>query len=463
MSSSIRSFEPIELPQRGPRLKPLYRAIFDDSTVWIGKKISSYGYAIKELIAQEFFRFVITRQPKTRVHIQSGECYILSEEIQNFDYLPRDSSSFYGNGVYTGLGEILLTAMFLCEKDLNDGNIGINRKKEVIKIDGEWCFEESALLTATDVTALPFLDTFTPSRWLDFPSSELPTTHKSRIVDDQLSQAGHFRNEINRTILLICLLSDQVILRFVQAYLDDALLDNIYVSFINQRRSQLKAAALQEPSFRAYIRDKNTLRVANELLLNIWGFKTSTAEVVFTIFDSDYTALLKDARLALKYMMLPAKLDQLLSAIKAAAINSTDANVYGFVEEQEKSIGSLVYDHELTEAMVVRLNDIFSAVSSEEVMRVRGVIGKLRKRHSSESEVKAAKIESALIETPLEARETVLSSPAVNSVQLALASHTSFWKRGVVYKDSTGKIDYIKAADSYKNLIEPPAGLLSYK
>ena len=125
--------------------------IADPSKDYIRKEASDFKMAQRELLAQEFFRLIIPEQPETRllIDIKDGveEYYLLSEEIKDWQELPLDSRQSFADGTFTGLGQVLLTAVFLQETDLKNGNIGLGPQRDdgswpVRKIDGDWCFSE---------------------------------------------------------------------------------------------------------------------------------------------------------------------------------------------------------------------------------------------------------------------------------------------------------------------------------
>lgn len=232
----------------------------DPGKSWIRKEAHNPGEAKIEVLAQEFLRLIIPYQPETLVEqdASTGVCYIFSEEVLGYRPLPPDQAINFSNGHYTGLGRAMLCALFLSEIDLKNGNIGLNDRGQVIKIDGDQCFggryyREKSLLDDISVqalAALPYPVNTIYNNWLDIIYLN-QTFPESYILSPVLSNDLQFRKEVNQALLMICVLPDELIERFVDAYTPAA--GNYFLNLIQDRRDALRHVALQNESFRFYV------------------------------------------------------------------------------------------------------------------------------------------------------------------------------------------------------------------
>lgn len=232
---------------------------------WYAKKMKNREEAVIECFSQELYRFFIPHQVETR-HLEnkdSGSQYICSEMSQGFGPLPYNQQAKFLSGLFTGLGQIAVIAMFLCENDLKNGNIGINARNQIVKLDGDRAFitlrhillpsepfpvnPADYRITPKAIAELPFVFDFTAFNWLDiidqgtyYPDSE--------IVSRDLSDSPRFQAEVNEGLLKICLLTDSLIEVLARAYVPVRIRDH-FIQFLQSRRNELRASALQNPSF----------------------------------------------------------------------------------------------------------------------------------------------------------------------------------------------------------------------
>ncbi len=238
--------------------------LMHSNKIWFCKAASNALRARYEVLAQEFYRLIISGQPETRIakQLQNNEYFILSEEVSGIQQLPLNKQARFTNGVYTGLGEILIVSIFLHEIDLNLGNVVINSNNKVIKIDGDWSMaslvrpdlldNKPAQITPRLLESLPYLppSDYVAHNWLDICSGG-NVVEKSAIFHDDLLIAPHYIAEINQAILGILLLPRHFIQQFINMYmLEDtgSLLDIVLM-----RQAELKESAMQTASFIAYI------------------------------------------------------------------------------------------------------------------------------------------------------------------------------------------------------------------
>ena len=241
---------------------PVIQGQLDGSSeVWFRKEMPNAMDAQIELLAQEFFRLIIPTQQESRIirDHATGTFYILSQAVPGFQPLPQNQASKFINGTYTGLGQVLLCAMFLEEADLKNGNVGINNVGGVTKIDGDWCFSEGRYqgnyqITPEAIASLPYLKDYRVYNWLDIIISEIHFK-ESHIINHAISNAPQFRHEVNQAILKISVLPDSFIHAFVKTYIPTE--TQRYSRLIISRRETLIKSALKNDSFIKYLNTAN--------------------------------------------------------------------------------------------------------------------------------------------------------------------------------------------------------------
>ncbi len=244
--------------QYSHRIKKIQLA---DNTSWIRKAMDTPMQARSTLLACEFLRLICEEQPETRLvcHGDLGTYYILSNEVLDFEPLPRGKQRDFNEGIYTGLGEVLLVSLFLFEVDLKNGNVGLNHLRQVIKIDGDWSFAHMrdpgqyvlSDLTRSQIMGLPDLVNPQAYNWLDM-IEERQNPRPSKIVDNNFSNSAYFRQERWQAILKILLLPSEYIQQLVEGTMpaQDA---ELFVTFIRTRQMQLEAAVLNDAAFQTYL------------------------------------------------------------------------------------------------------------------------------------------------------------------------------------------------------------------
>ncbi|RUR09116.1 hypothetical protein [Legionella sp. km772] len=272
-----------------------------DSRVFYHKEMELRSVAYLELLAQEFFRLIIPSQPETRIasHPYFSTYVILSEEIAGYKPLPVDSPANFTKGFYPGLGQIMITSIFLQEIDLKNGNICLNKNNHVIKIDGDWCFaamRDSSFkhykkaITPELLATLPYPFGYSAFNWLDMTVKGV-AQQSSRMVEDDLASAPHFRQEINEAMLKILLLPDDYIKKFVDAFIPFTIKADLFIDYIKTRREELKHAALQDDFFKLYLKSRLAKEHMNQHLLQMQSF---VANGNYPIMDVAEYELLED-------------------------------------------------------------------------------------------------------------------------------------------------------------------------
>lgn len=254
----------------------------NSSIIWYDKEMENPETARLEILAQEFFRLIIPTQPETRIakNPNTKTFHILSEEVPGYRPLPVYQKSEFTKGTYFGLGQVTFLAAYLQEIDLKNNNICLNIKNQVIKIDGDWCFagikadsysHEPKALSAELLSNLPYLHGVYAHNWLDIIQEEI-SCDPSNIIDPSLSNAPHFRNEVNQAVLKTLLVSNNYIKRFVDTFITIGSSADRFITFLQERRKELKAIAEKDVSFQAYLLSQNAKNDIRDQLLHMKRF-----------------------------------------------------------------------------------------------------------------------------------------------------------------------------------------------
>lgn len=277
--------------------------LHDSSKTWFNKEMESPETARLEVLAQEFFRLIISTQPETRIarHPVFGTYYILSEEVPGYRDLPTHQQAQFATGTYTGLGQVMLTAVVVQEIDLKNGNVGLNKRNQVIKIDGDWTFvsikdprsyaHQPKRITPELLNSLPFPVGFYAYNWLDIKQQDISYA-QSKIVDANLANAPHFRNEMNQAMLKILLLPDSYLRSFVDAYMPYGASADRFYDYLSNRREELKLSAMQNESFRSYLAREAAKNDARDHLIHMKGFVANGTHTI--VKRDDYPTLEHD-------------------------------------------------------------------------------------------------------------------------------------------------------------------------
>jgi len=251
--------------------------------------------AVFEVVAQEFFRLFIPSHPKTRLVLDTENDihYIMSKHVPGYralDTVNKDElREGIKNGMFTGLGDVLVIALLLNEIDLKFGNLCLNEHNQIIKIDGDRCFaringfkNKNYYITEADIVSLPFIYDYFAYNWLDLILHEPVGLHKQkairsepRSIDVEISSHPRFRAEVNRALLKVILLPDDLIGDFIASYADlDSDIAEIYEEVLD-RKSQLFKAAVYNQSFRRYLSSMEAVKLAHDYAEYLKKFKTT--------------------------------------------------------------------------------------------------------------------------------------------------------------------------------------------
>jgi hypothetical protein len=317
------------------------------------KEMESQTIAVIEVLAQEFFRLIAPWQPQTFIayHPSLRTYFVLSEAVDGYKPLPAGEQDRFNQGVYPGLGQLMIISVFLQEIDLKNRNIGLNRYGHVIKIDGDWCFaairdaDFSAYkkdITPELLNSLPIPIGYTAFNWLDL-YQEAVASFTSTIVNESLSNAPHFREEINEAMLKILVLPDEYIKRFVDAFVPVSAKADVFIKYLMNRREELKCAALQNASFKQFLLDKAPQDVVKEHILHMNGF---LANGKYPIVEDNAKQELNDAAM-IRYSELTADIfsNGLISleslSIDYSSLNTT-AELFAYRDQLLETIDGFV-------------------------------------------------------------------------------------------------------------------------
>lgn len=272
---------------------------------WIKKKMDDDDVAMREVLAQELFRVVTPYQPKTRLaydQLQAyDQYYVLSKRVPGFTRLSElnldEVNKRIISGEFTGLGNMLVMSLFMNETDLKLGNICIDELGRIIKYDGDWCFAklrvsgENYDITPEVIKRLPYNTTYEAFNWLDLVSKKRKND-EPRLIDISMMRLPALRREINQTILQILLLPETLFRRMIQYYTADIMVTESLFKFLMQRREQLKSAAMQDPSFKEYLKSREADTAMEAFLQELSEFtmtgKTKLLPTEDNVIINDY-------------------------------------------------------------------------------------------------------------------------------------------------------------------------------
>lgn len=244
-------------------------------------------FSLHEVIAQEFIRLILPAHPKTRLIIDEyGNCCVISKEVPGYHDLYKIPQEILKKnihtGVYTGIGEIVVMALVVNEIDLKWPNLCLNNKNQILKLDGDRCFvrldsffakEANYDITSDEIAALPSINKYSAYHWMDMVADE--KRRKSEIFDKDFDQSPQFRDEVNRTILKVCVLPENLLKEFVSHYLpDDEKNKKLLTEELIARCQQLKNAALQNDAFKKYVTSVLAKRELVKFIEHLKAFKT---------------------------------------------------------------------------------------------------------------------------------------------------------------------------------------------
>lgn len=442
---------------------------------WISKQMPNSELTQRELLAQEFFRLIIPHQPETRMmrdHRKASSNYeydvyhILSEEVEGYHDLPVNEQNSFNDGTIKGLGQPLVTALYLQEVDLKNGNIGLDNQNRVIKIDGDYCFAQFDAhpdfkkpglfkLSPEAINALPYPVNFVGFAWLDYVEKEIHYGY-SNILNDDVMKTPQFRSEVNEGLLKICIMSDQCIDAFTNFYVLPPE-NKQYSDLLKARRDELKQSALQNESFRSYLQTSQANLDGIDLLNQVVSMQSGGIPVIDPALHDEITTEIgqlqselrsKAVQLELHLQDLRTEGSQLLQSLTNLS-NPQDSVLNQFISDNSAIFKKNQNDPVELQNMISNLKKASLAMDSDEFKSVTSTVTSFRAENGYGMEEKANNIELALFKTPVYDRGTVISNSNTNDVQIALATHRHPFRDSPV---KGNQIDYENAATNFKIL-----------
>jgi hypothetical protein len=299
------------------------------ASLFFRKTAESATIAHLELLAQEFFRLIIPSQPLTLLahNPEQDIYYILSEEVQGYQPLPLNQHTRFVKGDYPGLGQIMLTAIFLQEIDLKNGNVGLDSYNRVMKIDGDWCFagirdsdfsDKIKTITARLLDTLPFPSGYYSYNWLDIVMYGIGRFGSS-IVDARLASAPYFRQEVNEAILKILTIPDNYIRRFVYTYVPMDCNVESFIKFLIDRKAELQKVALDNASFKHYLCGDEAQRCIPSHLKHLQEFIANNSTPI--VNPVDRPVLVTEGQALYNNLNAQIKLESMIRSLEALCID----------------------------------------------------------------------------------------------------------------------------------------------
>lgn len=284
------------------------------TSIWFKKHSWDRIRAQREIVAQELFRLFIPGHPKTRLAIDNqNNTFVLSKGIPHYECIsdvairigktfhPPASESMQNTfklketglkiinrglsdypdapGIppdYTQLGYLIIMSLWVHEFDFRLGNISIEHGK-FKKIDGDFCFrglefpdlKASFQITADLIDKLPYIGSYHVMNWLDHLRGSKHELNPTLVIDDVNNK--WFRKELNEMMLKIILMPPILLRCLVEHHMVKAAADQC-MDFLLERAEQLRRAALQNKSFRSFMKTPAAMSVKNALIEDISCF-----------------------------------------------------------------------------------------------------------------------------------------------------------------------------------------------
>lgn len=240
--------------------------------LWYCKDMESRDVAYEEILAQEFFRLILPRQPQTYLAVDPDTkvFYILSQQIPNFTPLPHGRQDDFRKGFFKGLGQVSFLAHFIQEIDFKNGNVGCDNEGNVFKVDGDCCFVEfdrnvdrkDFLITKNSIKQLPAPNGFYAYNWLDYIQAE-QSNQQSKILPADIAEYAFIRQEIHQAMLSVALIPPQFLSDLVDSYFPYG--EQRYLNLLLDRQQQLIAHLQQNKPFQLFLQSAKAQQVIMDI------------------------------------------------------------------------------------------------------------------------------------------------------------------------------------------------------
>lgn len=243
-----------------------------DEKIWLTKSCDD---RYNELFGLEFMRMIMDPVPKkgqpplcpkARIMVDDNRAEHIVISLVDFTPLyhlqdkkskkdPKVRTTHFAKeaiqGKKTGLGEVSTLLAFLAAPDPHDHNLGVNKNGRLIAIDLEGAFEQSETknsLSTELIEALPSSNgpNFLPFNWFGEITKGDSTPEQSFIP---ITNNKEYQNRINRekfkTILKICMLTPELINKFISSYTNDEYRISFYKDFFTKRQMTMLSEAMK--------------------------------------------------------------------------------------------------------------------------------------------------------------------------------------------------------------------------
>ncbi|HTM63371.1 MAG TPA: hypothetical protein VL360_02575 [Gammaproteobacteria bacterium] len=323
--------------------------------LWYLKKHGNdFKTAALEVIAQELFRLLLSTHPKARlVDTGDDQSYVTSRQVDGFkdihlfDFVSLKDS--IAAGEYKGLGEILVISIWLDEIDLKPDTLGLDGQGNFIKIDGERCFAALQKLKGTrdeydlsqiSFSQLPYLSGKFAYNWLDLIIYGRINDKEAAIVNDELLNNSSFRREVNRALMKIIVLPDDLLLKFVYSYFPGVnRLANEIIQELSLRRDDVLKSAIKSESFCKYLQSDDAKNDLSEHMEYIKSFTTIKKTPVIAA----HSTILKDINdrfdnVCKRAKEMPVKVSEKIRKKMAAEINEYIQSMELYKTNEDKTL-----------------------------------------------------------------------------------------------------------------------------
>lgn len=256
--------------------------------IWFIKNVKQYTNIVdqreenenaqREVYAQELFRVFMPNHPKTRITCdEKGIMYVASQGIENFKQLDEINNLEAGliSGKYQGLGEVMVMSLLMNEVDLKFENMGLDKNKRIVKIDGDWCFaakngfEGNNEISESLIQGLPDPGNYQAHNWFGYYSSGVVYPKPSELTKSLDTEL--FRQEVNSALLKAMLMPDELFVRLASHHMEPHLVQES-ANIMIERKKQMQESALRNESFLAFLESDQALTIASNFVGNLIKF-----------------------------------------------------------------------------------------------------------------------------------------------------------------------------------------------
>jgi len=246
---------------------------------WVFKTVhEGEQVARREVVAQEFLRFLMPWYPKTRLYKSGDRLGVLSKFVQSDHKELKENIKLNP----FEFAQTCILSLAVGELDLRPENCRIDDQLKTVKTDGGKCFgqitaPERCKFTEDDVAASPFLVNPSPINYFDLLQNINGKVHKksdSQYFKKDLSNNPDYRHGVNVALLKFICLTDELIQEFVVQYIDAAAEQDLLSKTLINTRNMFERAAFKNVSFKNYSSSEEVIDDSCEFLDSVKDFTT---------------------------------------------------------------------------------------------------------------------------------------------------------------------------------------------